>query len=267
MADSQCTQIKRKSPSHRGGKPLLTREKKLEKQRARSARWRARHREELREYFAKYRAANNLKAYYAEYYKKHKAHLDERSRRPDVRLRARGWRQRTKEVRNAKRREWDRLNPERAKQIARRSRERRRDKKRESDRLYRQQKPETYKASIARAKAAKPEHYRAIQVQSQLRRRARLKNIPVESVSHKAIRARDRMRCHICGEAIRGRATFDHLIPVLRRGAHAEWNLMLAHDRCNKRRGTKALFCPESKEEALRYIAARIARYAQEIAA
>lgn len=162
-------------------------------------------------------------------------------------------------------REWARRNPEKVKAIARR---RRRDlvKKREADRLYRLANPETCKAGIARAKAAKPELYRALAVQSVSRRRSRKRLAPVEPVSRRVILQRDRGRCHLCGQAISDQLTFDHLIPVVRGGAHAEWNLMLAHDRCNKRRGIRPLFSPETRDQAERYIAARIAEYAEAVA-
>jgi 5-methylcytosine-specific restriction endonuclease McrA len=236
----------------------VTKAEKLERQRARAARWRAAHRDELRRYFAAYRRAHNLNAYYRNYYQAHKAKWNERAKREDVRATARAWRERTKDKRNAARREWDRRNPERARQIDLRRRERRREKKREADRVYRQQQRARCRASIARAKAAKPEKYRAIQAQSSLRRRARKRASVVERVSHLYLRERDGMRCHLCGLLIDGAASFDHLIPVARGGAHAEWNLMLAHLACNRRRGTRALFTPETRDNAELYMATRL---------
>jgi hypothetical protein len=247
-------------------KKLLTPEEKAERRRARAQRWRDKNKEKLRLYFAAYRKAKGLNAYAAAYYRKNKAKWRERSKRPDVKAKARAQRTRTKDQRNAKHLDWCQRNPDRAEQIARRHREKRKPQKREADRLYRLQKPEAYKASIARAKAAKPDLYNAIAVQSSLRRRARKRGLPVERVSWKRLRARAGGRCHLCGKTIAGRGTFDHLIPVLRGGAHAEWNLMHAHDRCNKSRGTKPLFTPETRKEAERYIASRLAQFARETA-
>lgn len=70
------------------------------------------------------------------------------------------------------------------------------------------------------------------------------------ALNHEKVRAQEK------ASAAR-RRTFDHLIPVVRHGAHAEWNLMLAHDRCNKRRGTTQILPAETKDAALAYIAAR----------
>jgi len=255
--------LKRKSPSHRGGKPLLTAEEKHQRRLDYIRGWRKRNREKLRLYFAAYRKEHGLDAYSREYYRRNKTKWDERSKRADVIESARCYRQRTKAKRNTARREWDKRNPERAAAIARRSRARCRLQKRAKDKLYRQQKPDICKASIARAKAAKPELYKAISVQSSQRRRARKRALPVERVSWRKLRARDRGRCHLCGLTIDGRITFDHLIPVVRGGAHAEWNLMLAHDRCNKSRGTKQILETETRESAERYIAVRLAAYVE----
>jgi 5-methylcytosine-specific restriction endonuclease McrA len=259
--------VTRRPPGHRGGKPLLTAEEKAERRRARCKRWRDKNKEKLRKYFAEYRAAKGLKAYYAEYYQRNKQNAQARSSHPDARARRKQSNQKNKAKRLAGRKAWGLKNPEKLKAIEARRRAKARPRKREADRLYRQQKPETYKAGIARAKAAKPDLYKAIGVQSSLRRRARKRESPVERVSWKRLRGRDGGRCHLCGRAIDGRGAFDHLIPIARGGAHAEWNLMQAHDRCNKSRGTKPLFTPETKEEAERYIAARLARYAQETTA
>lgn len=134
-------------------------------------------------------------------------------------------------------------------------------KKKAKDARYRARHRERLNATIAASKAAKPQLYRAISVQSSLRRRARKRSLLVERVSWKRLRAAG--RCHLCGLPIESRSTFDHLIPIVRGGAHAEWNLMQAHDRCNKSRGTKPLFNPETKEEAERYIASRMAQYSR----
>lgn len=61
--------------------------------------------------------------------------------------------------------------------------------------------------------------------------------------------------------------TFDHLIPVVRLGPWAPWNLMVAHDRCNKRRHTKPVLAEETRDAAEAYIAAKLASHAEEAAA
>lgn len=261
----------RKPPSHRGGRPILTREEKLERQRARARLWRERNREKLRAYFQQYAADHreDLKRYHAGRYQENRGDIlaAERAHNatPEGKAQLRAYRIANREARNASRREWDRKNPARAKAITARARAKNRERRRQKDRAYRQQTPDVYRQSIARAKAAKPELYKAISVQSSLRRRARKRALPVEPVSRKRIAARDSGRCHLCQRSILERPTFDHLIPVVRGGAHAEWNLMLAHDRCNKSRGTKQILPVETREAAEAYIAARTKR-AQEAA-
>ena len=50
-----------------------------------------------------------------------------------------------------------------------------------------------------------------------------------------AIYARDRGRCHLCGKHVRrADASMDHLIPISLGGAHAPWNVALAHLHCNQ---------------------------------
>lgn len=57
------------------------------------------------------------------------------------------------------------------------------------------------------------------------------------------------------------------MVPVVRNGAHAEWNLMVAHLKCNQSRGVKQILPFETKEEAVRYIADHVALVAQREAA
>ena len=72
------------------------------------------------------------------------------------------------------------------------------------------------------------------------RRRARLRAAFIEPVNAAAIYARDRGRCHICGKKVmKGQASLDHLAPLSKGGAHAPWNVGLAHLTCNLRRGNR----------------------------
>lgn len=98
-----------------------------------------------------------------------------------------------------------------------------------------------------------------------LRRRQRLRAAPIEPVSFDALVSRDRMMCHLCLCVIADPAelSLDHLILVSRRGAFAEWNLMLAHNVCNTRRRDTPILPAETKDAALAYLAARQATYNQ----
>ena len=243
---------------------------RLEKQRAYNRLWRARNREKLRAYYANYRASHpELKQYHAEYFQA----VEKEARKQPARMeatkkRSKIWRDANRPKCNKARRDWVERNPERARAIETRRREKRRPKKRIADAEYRRAHPEIYKESIARAKAAKPELYKKIAVASTLRRRARKRNVIVERVSLKTIALRDGGVCHLCFRAVaESERSFDHLIPIVRNGAHAEWNLMLTHLRCNKSRGIKQILASETKEEAELYISAHAARLAHKEAA
>lgn len=249
---------------------VTEKEKKLAKQRERARKWRVRNREKLLEYFREYRKkrGQELVEYHARYYKQHPEKWKEQSRRPDVKEK-----RKARDAANADRirktyKAWRERNIERVREIERLRNIRNRPNKRESDRKWRSNNPEKYRSSIAAAKAANPELYRMIQRHSAAVRRSRKKSLPVEPVSLKRIFARDRMRCHLCGGHVETKETsIDHLIPVLRGGAFAEWNLMLAHLSCNKRRGTKHVLPQETREAAEAYLAQRVHGHKKEVRA
>lgn len=246
--------------------PIETMIDNLAKRRERDRKWRDRNRENLRIYFCAYRAAHNekLKAYHADYYLSNVEKWRERRRRKEEKLKTRLYKLRNRERVRAWDRAWRKRNPDRVKKIECKTRERNRDKKRERDRIYRQQHPEAYEASIERAKAAKPELYRMIARQSVAVRRSRKRDAVIEKFPIKKIFTRDGMRCHLClGTVEKSEASVDHLIPVVRHGAFAEWNLMIAHSKCNKSRGTKAVLPTETRNSAEQYIASRLATYSE----
>lgn len=68
-------------------------------------------------------------------------------------------------------------------------------------------------------------------------RRARMKGARVEVVSMDVLYARDGGICQICKRPVaREKASMDHIIPIVDGGAHALWNVQLAHLTCNLRR-------------------------------
>lgn len=72
------------------------------------------------------------------------------------------------------------------------------------------------------------------------RRRALIAGATIETVSYAAILARDGPVCGICGGAVdRADLSFDHIIPLSKRGPHVEWNIQVAHKVCNSRKGAK----------------------------
>lgn len=57
-------------------------------------------------------------------------------------------------------------------------------------------------------------------------------------------------RCFYCGEPIGAKATFDHLIPQAYGGADEPANVVLAHRRCNQKKGDR-LPTPEEIERLI----------------
>lgn len=192
-----------------------------ERRRIRDRAWRAENRERLREYFRTYRAEHpELIDYYRERYLARRVLKGRRLTSPEVK----------------------------------------REKRRRRNELYRQRHPQTAKAAVERAKAKKPVLYRQHGNASSMRRRARKAAAPVEMFDRLALWVRDRGSCHLCGRRVSAiDFSLDHLIPIARGGATSEWNLAVAHIRCNQRRGTRALFTPETREaaEAYRAVVAR----------
>lgn len=69
------------------------------------------------------------------------------------------------------------------------------------------------------------------------RKRARKRSAAIGKVDYELIMLRDRMRCGICGKRVaRKDLSFDHIIPLVCGGAHAEWNIQVAHLTCNSRK-------------------------------
>ncbi len=74
------------------------------------------------------------------------------------------------------------------------------------------------------------------------RRRARMAAAQVGKVSYDKILARDGMHCYLCNSGIAdGDLSFDHVIPLIRGGAHSEDNVRTAHKSCNFRKNSRLL--------------------------
>lgn len=64
--------------------------------------------------------------------------------------------------------------------------------------------------------------------------RARKRGATIGTVSHATILRRDGWVCHICGDFISpDELTFDHVVPLAKRGPHSNDNISPAHHRCN----------------------------------
>jgi 5-methylcytosine-specific restriction endonuclease McrA len=70
------------------------------------------------------------------------------------------------------------------------------------------------------------------------RERAQRLGCRIEPVSYAAILLRDGKRCYLCGGVIDpGYLTFEHVVPLVKGGPHAESNIYVAHKGCNQRKG------------------------------
>ena len=69
-------------------------------------------------------------------------------------------------------------------------------------------------------------------------RAARKQGASIGAVDLELIKKRDKMVCGICGKKVRpADLSYDHIIPLSKGGAHATWNLQVAHLSCNCARG------------------------------
>jgi len=67
-----------------------------------------------------------------------------------------------------------------------------------------------------------------------MRRYARLRAVTVEPVDFAAILGRDGWWCYLCECDVESTdLSFDHMIPLVRGGAHSEANIRVTHSRCN----------------------------------
>lgn len=75
------------------------------------------------------------------------------------------------------------------------------------------------------------------------RREARKKKVSTENVNYSNILERDGMHCYICEQDILPHHSlhFDHIIPLVRGGAHSEENIKPTHAQCNLRKNSKLL--------------------------
>lgn len=142
---------------------------------------------------------------------------------------------------------WLERHPERRKQAALAYWKRNRDKAREQLQQWRKRHPAKVRAQTARRnkermaetsrqwRLANP--YRARLVSQTRRARKQAAQAPGVRISWQAIVARSRGLCGICGKKVKdNEGSFDHILPLAQGGAHAEYNLQVAHRLCNMRK-------------------------------
>ena len=192
---------------------------RLAKKREYDRKWRDEHREEVRLYYARYRAEHpELKEYHARYFQsveKVRIQTD-----PEHARRRRNvdndWKKRNRQKVNANWKRWAIKHPDKLKAIELRHRVNRREKKKVADREYRRTNRESWTASVERSKAKKPHLYRQHAIASAAARRAHKRSNPVERVSIARIIARDHDKCHLCLRLIEfGQRSVDHLMGII----------------------------------------------------
>lgn len=125
----------------------------------------------------------------------------------------------TKAAWNAK---WRAENPELDRERQRQWAQRNVERRRANERRYRQ----TERYVIARQKRA-----------------AAKRGVTAESVNRRVVFERDSYICQLCGEPTQGKypdprsPTIDHIVPLVKGGAHSYANTQCAHYGCNARKG------------------------------
>lgn len=102
--------------------------------------------------------------------------------------------------------------------------------------------PEQNRARVKAWRETNPERYRLAHLEIQNRRRARKRGATIEHVDLAVVIARDKGLCGICGKKVKATdISIDHILPLSQGGAHAMYNVQLAHRRCNTLKGAGRL--------------------------
>lgn len=216
------------------------------------------------EYQAAYQAKHRsrLLPYWRAYHRRNraKAKAREAANRAHRNALKRARRERDPEAARLKERNYRQTHIVRVRQTEVVSQTKRREKKRAEDRQYKLTHKAAFRASVAQSKAAKPDLYAHHNRMRSIRRRHRVKNLQVESMSIGALAERDHDICHLCDKVVAAdQRSFDHLIPVVRHGPFVGWNLALAHVSCNRTRGSKQVLRVETPDGAREYMCKRVA--------
>lgn len=102
--------------------------------------------------------------------------------------------------------------------------------------------PELKIQAVSRAKAwikANPERAKQNRDNVGHRRRARIHNTQIGPVDYDKIILESNGLCGICSQQLDSKLEFDHIIPIVRGGGHAQENLQLTHATCNRRKNRR----------------------------
>lgn len=145
----------------------------------------------------------------------------ERSKRRDHKPAQRKYRDANRDKINAKSRAARAADPEAA---------------RAKDAAYYRRNPESFAAASRRWKAANPDKLRQYDEQ----RRARRAGATLGPVDFRALYAAH-PDCYLCGLPLTGETHMDHVIPLVKGGAHSMDNLRPTHATCNLSKGNRLL--------------------------
>lgn len=101
--------------------------------------------------------------------------------------------------------------------------------------------PERVRQIQKKTQAKKPDLYRRIWQVKQQRRDARMRNAPgagVSAIQWTGVIANQKNRCWWCGKEM-DRPTMDHVVPIVRGGAHDVSNIVAACKPCNSKKHAK----------------------------
>lgn len=124
------------------------------------------------------------------------------------------------------------------------TKEQRLSKQRATTARYRAQRPEYRARAVARTaewNRKHPEQASALRRKQDAKRRAVEKQVFVEAVDHRIVFERDKGICGICTERVDPMSKWevDHIVPILRGGLHCYSNVQLAHRSCNRSKGAR----------------------------
>ena len=152
---------------------------------------------------------------------------------------------------------WAKANPERVRGYSRayyaKNREESRAKSREYRATHLEELREKDRQSAARRRLEDPEAYKRWLAQHPEKRReynararAQRKQAVVIDLSEaqwEEIKAAKGYRCDYCGKKLK-KLTKDHVTPLIKRGDHTLWNIVVACQPCNSRKGSRAPLKP-----------------------
>ncbi len=148
---------------------------------------------------------------------------------------------------------WQKNNPERAKEIAKKTKantkptrtawtQKNRERVSSKARTWREANAEAFSRMVKEWGLRNPSNIRQHRQRAKLKRRAALYASNVSPVDLDFIYQRDNGICGICGDPVsRQSVTFDHIVPVTKKGNTDNDNLQPAHKNCNRVKGNRPL--------------------------